>query len=150
MQARSASDPAPRSGGTARGLPAGDGPRAAASPPEPRLRHVPEIEIIRRRPHRPTEVEPDGGDTAGRIGDAIARIGAEDAGTCPFVELNDARCSRRLRLGSIDDAFAYCFGGYGACGTYRHLTGSEEAPPAPVRLTVGGHVVPRSARAGRA
>jgi len=110
-------------------------------------RRGPEIEIIRRRPHRPSVIERDRPATVG----AIRAVG--DAGACPLVEQNHAACSRRLRLGSIDDAFAYCFGGYRGCSTFRHLTGSAEGdgePPAPVRLTVHGHAVRGSARAGTA
>ena len=40
---------------------------------------------------------------------------------CPFVELDDCRCSAKLSLQRLDQAFNYCFGGYLRCPTYQQL-----------------------------
>ncbi|MEM7626316.1 MAG: hypothetical protein AAF333_12030 [Planctomycetota bacterium] len=41
---------------------------------------------------------------------------------CPFINGEDHRCGSRLTLGRIDQAFAYCMGGYLACPTYHQLS----------------------------
>lgn len=41
---------------------------------------------------------------------------------CPFINGEDHRCGKRLTLGRIDQAFAYCMGGYLACPTYHQLS----------------------------
>ena len=42
--------------------------------------------------------------------------------TCPFINGEDHRCGKRLSLGRIDQAFAYCMGGFLACPTYHQLS----------------------------
>ena len=72
---------------------------------------------------------------------------------CPFINGEDHRCGKRLSLGRLDQAFAYCMGGYLACPTYHQLSWelqplelSDDQPeparqsqsPPPRRLTLVG------------
>jgi hypothetical protein len=40
---------------------------------------------------------------------------------CPFLELEDTRCDRRLTLRQLDESFDYCVCNPEACAVYRQL-----------------------------
>ncbi|MEL7088342.1 MAG: hypothetical protein AAGL98_07860 [Planctomycetota bacterium] len=80
---------------------------------------------------------------------------------CPFINGEDHRCGKRLTLGRLDQAFAYCLGGYLACPTYHQLswetqplessadqTESTRQSPPPRRLTLVGQADPGRALVG--
>lgn len=78
--------------------------------------------------------------------------------TCPFINGEDHRCGKRLTLGRLDQAFAYCMGGYLACPTYHQLSwesqplesSDQQSEPArqgppPRRLALAGEARPSPA-----
>ncbi|MEM1446158.1 MAG: hypothetical protein AAGF84_08890 [Planctomycetota bacterium] len=67
--------------------------------------------------------------------------GAE-ASSCPFHELDDARCGGRWSLARLHEAFAVCLGGgHLSCPTYQRLAWEQqgfESPPLQ-RIEPAGH-----------
>lgn len=53
---------------------------------------------------------------------SIDGLTADHAG-CPHVNRNDARCSGRFSLTSIEQAFGVCFGGFYGCPLFHRING---------------------------
>ncbi len=49
------------------------------------------------------------------------RMVYEKTQTCPYLDLADVRCSSRLTMKSLADAYRLCFGNPAACPVYRLL-----------------------------
>ena len=46
---------------------------------------------------------------------------------CPFINANDPRCSRRLNIQRLEDAFELCTNHYRLCPLYHELSGEDLA-----------------------
>jgi benzoyl-CoA reductase/2-hydroxyglutaryl-CoA dehydratase subunit BcrC/BadD/HgdB len=55
---------------------------------------------------------------------------------CPYIDLDDARCSSHFTLDHLAEAFDQCVGNYRACPNFYRLT--KEQPRAVIGLTVHG------------
>lgn len=62
---------------------------------------------------------------------AMEPFGADavDLDHCPHLNLDDARCNRRLTLERIEQAYLLCAGDYTACPLYAVLAASQSANP---------------------
>ena len=65
--------------------------------------------------------------------------------SCPFIDLNDTRCSTHFTLGRLDEAFDLCLNHqHRSCPTYhrlqreRHGTVNIQEESRPVALTLNG------------
>lgn len=55
-------------------------------------------------------------------------MGMDEAGVCPYMEREDARCVRYLTLQQIGEAFDRCVCHYEACGIFRQIRTEQRAP----------------------
>ncbi len=58
---------------------------------------------------------------------------------CPFIDVDDPRCSGHFRLSRLNEAFGDCLGDYRKCPHYGQL--KRENPRRIIRPTLHGHVL---------
>lgn len=53
---------------------------------------------------------------------------------CPYLDLDDPRCSRRLTLVNLSQAFSFCLGAFERCKVYQQIRRETQArePAQPV------------------
>ena len=51
-----------------------------------------------------------------------------DRGPCPYLNRDDERCSKRLSLVNLPQAFGYCLAAYPKCGVYQQIRRAQETP----------------------
>lgn len=51
---------------------------------------------------------------------------AGSAGECPYVNLEDSRCSEHLTLSDMGYAFEHCFAEFGGCEVYRVISSERD------------------------
>ena len=58
---------------------------------------------------------------------------------CPFLDDDDPRCGRVLRLERVNDAFQLCLDTFPQCAMYRIMTRSRKGPTrvSPAAVTAG-------------
>jgi hypothetical protein len=59
---------------------------------------------------------------------------------CPFINLNDARCSDHFTLGRIEQAFGVCLDRHRACATYHHMRWERDESSTPALPAAVQHV----------